>query len=97
MKKGLMGLTCLLVLLTFGASIGLAKVTKDGIDKKNKVIMLSGYDACTGKYGDYGLDDKRGQEIAVEEINAAAVNTFATLPTRNFVSLVIGTLFSISA
>ncbi len=71
MKKGLMGLTCLLVLLTFGASIGLAKVTKDGIDKKNKVIMLSGYDACTGKYGDYGLDDKRGQEIAIEEINAA--------------------------
>lgn len=71
MKKGLIGLTCLMVLLTFGTSIGLAKVTKDGIDQKNKIIMLSGYDACTGKYGDYGLDDKRGQEIAIEEINAA--------------------------
>lgn len=71
MKKVLTILTGLILLFTLGASTGMAKATKDGIDKKNKVINLAGYDACTGKYGDYGLDDKRGQEIAVEEINAA--------------------------
>jgi len=71
MKKVLTMVTGLILLLTFGASTGLAKVTKDGIDKKNKIINLAGYDACTGKYGDYGLDDKRGQEIAIAEINAA--------------------------
>ena len=46
-------------------------LAKDGVDKKNQVIKVAGYDACTGKYGDYGLGDKRGQEVAVEEINAA--------------------------
>jgi len=71
MKKVLTILTGLILLFTLGSSTGMAKATKDGIDKKNKVINLAGYDACTGKYGDYGLDDKRGQEIAVEEINAA--------------------------
>ncbi len=70
MKKSLAGLMCLVIVLTLGISPGFAKVTKDGIDKKNKTISLAGYDACTGKYGDYGLDDKRGQEIAIEEINA---------------------------
>ena len=71
MKKVLTMAAILILLLTFGASTGLAKVTKDGIDKNNKVIHLAGYDACTGKYGDYGLDDRRGQEIAVAEVNAA--------------------------
>ena len=58
---------CVVLLLVLTAN-GFAA---DGIDEKNKVISLAGYDACTGKYGDYGLDDKKGQEIAVEEINAA--------------------------
>ncbi|MBU0462113.1 MAG: ABC transporter substrate-binding protein [Proteobacteria bacterium] len=71
MKKVLTILTGLILLFTLGASTGMAAATNDGIDKKNKVINLAGYDACTGKYGDYGLDDKRGQEIAIEEINAA--------------------------
>lgn len=42
---------------------------KDGIDAKNKIINIAGYDACTGKYGDYGSGNKKGQELAVEEIN----------------------------
>jgi len=46
-------------------------MTQDGIDNEKKIINIAGYDACTGKYGDYGLDDRRGQEIAIEEINAA--------------------------
>ena len=71
MKKVLMGLMCFGILFALGSSTAMAKVTKDGIDKENKIIHLAGYDACTGKYGDYGLDDKRGQEIAIEEINAA--------------------------
>lgn len=71
MKKVLMVLSCFIFALTIGSSTGMAKATKDGIDKKEKTITLAGYDACTGKYGDYGLDDKRGQEIAIEEINAA--------------------------
>jgi branched-chain amino acid transport system substrate-binding protein len=71
MKKVLIALTCFMFLLTLGSSTCTAKATKDGIDQKKKIITLAGYDACTGKYGDYGLDDRRGQEIAVEEINAA--------------------------
>ncbi len=71
MKKWLAGLTCLIVVLALEITPGFAKVTKDGIDKNNKTISLAGYDACTGKYGDYGLDDRRGQEIAIKEINAA--------------------------
>ncbi len=71
MKKWLTSLICLIFVLAMGIPSGFAGVTQDGIDKKNKVIRLAGYDACTGKYGDYGLDDKRGQEIAIEEINAA--------------------------
>ncbi len=71
MKKVLMGLMCFAILFALGSSTATAKVTKDGIDNDKKIIYLAGYDACTGKYGDYGLDDKRGQEIAVEEINAA--------------------------
>lgn len=41
----------------------------DGVDHKNKVIKLAGYDAVTGKYGNYGSGDKVGQEIAIEQIN----------------------------
>lgn len=68
MKKGLIWSTCLFVLLMMVSVSGFAK---EGVDEKNKIISIAGYDACTGKYGDYGLDDKKGQEIAVEEINAA--------------------------
>ncbi len=42
---------------------------KDGVDAGKKIINIAGYDACTGKYGDYGSGDKKGQELAVEEIN----------------------------
>lgn len=61
-----------------GSTISLALVlllagtvtwAKDGVDAKNKIINIAGYDACTGKYGDYGSGDKKGQELAVEEIN----------------------------
>lgn len=71
MKKLLTSVLCFMVLFGLGASPGMAGPSKDGVDMENKTITLAGYDACTGKYGDYGLDDKRGQEIAVEEINAA--------------------------
>ncbi|MDO9109076.1 MAG: ABC transporter substrate-binding protein, partial [Desulfatirhabdiaceae bacterium] len=50
----------------FAGSLGWAK---DGIDAKKKIINIAGYDACTGKYGDYGSGNKKGQELAVEEIN----------------------------
>jgi len=68
MKKGIISLCCLMFFL---ASVSINCFAKDGIDKKNKTISIAGYDACTGKYGDYGLDDKKGQQIAIEEINAA--------------------------
>ena len=71
MKKCLIGLLYVMIAFSLSISPAAAKVSKDGIDEKNKVIHLAGYDACTGKYGDYGLDDKRGQQIAVDEINAA--------------------------
>ena len=61
--------------LGLGAALLLALTVNgfaaDGVDKDKKIISIAGYDACTGKYGDYGLDDKKGQEIAVAEINAA--------------------------
>jgi len=41
----------------------------DGVDHKNKIIKLAGYDAVTGKYGNYGSGDKIGQEIAIKQIN----------------------------
>ena len=69
MKRLPVMLICMICLLA--ATPAWTQVSRDGIDKKNKIIHLAGYDACTGKYGDYGLDDKRGQEIAVAEINAA--------------------------
>ncbi len=33
---------------------------KEGVDDKNKIINIAGYDACTGKYGDYGSGNKKG-------------------------------------
>ena len=71
MRKCIAGLICLTAVFFLGISPAASGVSQDGIDKANKIIHLAGYDACTGKYGDYGLDDKRGQEIAVAEINAA--------------------------
>lgn len=68
MKKALVLLSCLIFLMTMTSAVCLAK---EGVDKEKKIIYLAGYDASTGKYGDYGLDDKRGQEIAIAEINAA--------------------------
>jgi len=41
----------------------------EGVDHKAKVIKLAGFDAVTGKYGNYGSGDKVGQEIAVAQIN----------------------------
>ncbi|MCG8565654.1 MAG: ABC transporter substrate-binding protein [Desulfobacterales bacterium] len=71
MKNVLAGVLCWILVSMVGVGMVFGKANRDGIDEKNKVIYLAGYDACTGKYGDYGLDDKRGQEIAVEEINSA--------------------------
>lgn len=68
-KKLLIALVA--TLFVVGLSVpSFAKPDKNGIDKRNKLIYIAGYDACTGKYGDYGAGDKRGQEIAVEEVNA---------------------------
>ncbi len=64
-KKTLILATVLMFLL--GMSIHC--FAKDGVDHKRKIVKIAGYDAATGKYGDYGLGDKRGQEIAVDEIN----------------------------
>lgn len=68
MKRRLSWVSVCMVLLVAIAANGFAK---DGVDAKKKTIAIAGYDACTGKYGDYGLDDRKGQEIAVDEINAA--------------------------
>ncbi len=57
------GVVCCVFLLV---SIGHAG---DGVDHKGKLIKLAGYDAVTGKYGNYGSGDKIGQEIAIEQIN----------------------------
>lgn len=63
------------MIATLSVAVGLAPTAKafaaDGVDKDRKVVKFAGYDACTGKYGDYGAGDKRGQEVAVEEINNA--------------------------
>ncbi|RLE06665.1 MAG: hypothetical protein DRJ06_07365 [Candidatus Aminicenantes bacterium] len=66
LKKITLGSVCVFFLLSI-ATVGFSK---DGIDKSKKIIHVAGYDSTTGKYGDYGLGDKRGQEIAVEEINS---------------------------
>lgn len=68
MKKGVVWINCLFFLMTI---LSASCFAKDGVDEKNKTISIAGYDACTGKYGDYGLDDRKGQEIAIAEINAA--------------------------
>ena len=59
-----------LAVIALALCLPLTALAKDGVDEKDKVITLAGYDACTGKYGDYGIGDKRGQEVAIEEINA---------------------------
>jgi branched-chain amino acid transport system substrate-binding protein len=53
---------CVLALVSVGHA-------GDGVDHKNKLIKVAGYDAVTGKYGNYGSGDKMGQEIALEQIN----------------------------
>lgn len=68
MKRNI--LICVLVFV-LALCLPFSVLAKDGVDEKAKVIHLAGYDACTGKYGDYGSGDKKGQEVAVEEINAA--------------------------
>ncbi len=42
----------------------------DGVEKSKKTIRLSGFDSVTGKYGDYGTGNKRGMEVAIEQINS---------------------------
>lgn len=65
MKKfGVMAMSMML-----GLALAVTVYAKDGVDPDKKIVNLAGYDACTGKYGDYGLGDKQGQEVAVEEIN----------------------------
>lgn len=62
------------IVLILGAALVLTFVGTglcgDGIDKSKKVIKLSGFDSVTGKYGDYGTGNKRGQEVAIDEINS---------------------------
>ena len=64
MKKICVAVAC----CVFGvASIGHAG---DGVDHKKKIIHLAGSDAATGKYGNLGVADRDGQEIAIQEINS---------------------------
>ena len=67
-----MGKKLLVIMLTVFVTCSLAMVAAagDGIDKNKKMIKLSGFDSVTGKYGDYGTGNKRGQEVAIEEINS---------------------------
>lgn len=67
-----MGKKLLVIVMTVFVIFSLAMVAAagDGIDKNKKVIKLSGFDSVTGKYGDYGTGNKRGQEVAIEEINS---------------------------
>lgn len=66
MKRAIVTVLSVLLMVLALAVSGFAK---DGIDHDKKIVRLAGYDACTGKYGDYGIGDKRGQEIAVAEVN----------------------------
>ncbi len=61
-----------LVAFVAGCAVALAAngFAGDGIDKAKKVIHLAAFDSVTGKYGDYGTGNKRGMEVAVEQINA---------------------------
>ena len=54
----------------------------DGIDKTKKVVQLGGFDSVTGKYGDYGTGNKRGMEVAVEQINSEG--GIATGPLKGY-------------
>ncbi|MEW5722580.1 MAG: ABC transporter substrate-binding protein [Thermodesulfobacteriota bacterium] len=66
MKKSIV---IIFVAALLALTLPLAALAEDGVDKGKKVVKLAGYDACTGKYGDYGLGDRHGQETAVAEIN----------------------------
>lgn len=68
MKKTLITILCAFVLVGITA-IGFAK--DKGVDTKEKTITIAGFDATTGKYGDYGQANQWGQEIAVDEINSS--------------------------
>ncbi len=54
-----------------GVTLSVAAHAKDGVDHAKKIINIAGYDSLTGKFGDYGITDQRGQQTAVDEINAA--------------------------
>jgi branched-chain amino acid transport system substrate-binding protein len=58
------------VVLSFLIAMSGMTFAGDGIDKTKKIVQLSGFDSVTGKYGDYGTGNKRGMEVAIEEINS---------------------------
>lgn len=62
-----------IVLLSFvlGLTLSVAARAKDGVDRAKKIINIVGYDSLTGKFGDYGTTNQRGQQVAIDEINAA--------------------------
>lgn len=64
-KLALVGLMAMLML-----GLSSASLAADAVDKSKRMIHLSGFDSVTGKYGDYGTGNKRGQEVAIEEINS---------------------------
>jgi branched-chain amino acid transport system substrate-binding protein len=66
MSKKLHVVAGVLVSLVAAAGIGFAG---DGVDKSKKMIQLAGFDSVTGKYGDYGTGNKRGMQVAIDEIN----------------------------
>jgi ABC-type branched-subunit amino acid transport system substrate-binding protein len=65
-KKTIFIFIVTLILLSCLTVIGLSK---DGVDYSKKEIRIAGVDSVTGKYGDYGTGNKRGQELAIAEIN----------------------------
>lgn len=70
MKKTFITILCALIIAGM-TTIGFAKDSKyKGVNTEEKTISFAGFDATTGKYGDYGLATKWGQQIAVNEINS---------------------------
>jgi branched-chain amino acid transport system substrate-binding protein len=58
-----------LIVFLIVAIFSSAALSKDGVNDSKKSISIAGIDCVTGKFGEYGTANKRGQEFAVAEIN----------------------------
>jgi branched-chain amino acid transport system substrate-binding protein len=64
-------ITLTVIMALFLLSYATIVLSKDGVNASKKEIAIAGMDAVTGKFGEYGTSNKRGQEFAVAEINEA--------------------------